>query len=195
MLISHFLLDFTSLSYLETILVTKYVFFSCVCTRLKIVDLNLAATSDELEHLISSALSSDITLFEKISCGAYRLRIHPVTEEAETFDLDSEDFGSVDNDSKDNDIYSSDDDSECSSDHRILDQGSCHEKGNKTLTVYTEIDESHPGEVWLLGLVEGEYSDLSIDEKLNALVALVDLLSAGSSIRMEVIPLCRTATA
>ncbi|KAG5533005.1 hypothetical protein RHGRI_027294 [Rhododendron griersonianum] len=151
----------------------------------QIVDLNLAATSDELELLISSALSSDITLFEKISCGAYRLRIHPVMEEAETFDLDSEDFGSVDNDSKDNDIYSSDDDSECSSDHRILDQGSCHEKGNKTLTVYTEIDESHPGEVWLLGLVEGEYSDLSIDEKLNALVALVDLLSAGSSIRME----------
>ncbi|XP_058183362.1 homeobox-DDT domain protein RLT3 [Rhododendron vialii] len=151
----------------------------------QIVDLNLAATSDELELLISSALSSDITLFEKISCDAYRLRIHPVMEEAETFDLDSEDFGSVDNDSKDNDIYSSDDDSECSSDHRILDQGSCHEKGNKTLTVYTEIDESHPGEVWLLGLVEGEYSDLSIDEKLNALVALVDLLGAGSSIRME----------
>ncbi|KAE9451223.1 hypothetical protein C3L33_16855, partial [Rhododendron williamsianum] len=115
-------------------------------------------------------------------------------QEAETFDLDSEDFGSVDNDSKDNDIDSSDDDSECSSDRRILDQGSCHEKGNKTLTVYTEIDESHPGEVWLLGLVEGEYSDLSIDEKLNALVALVDLLSAGSSIRMEVIPLCRSNT-
>lgn len=152
----------------------------------QIVDLNLAASTEELESLISSALSSDITLFEKISCAAYRLRIHPVMEEAETFDLDSEDFGSVDNDSKDNDIYSSDDDSECGSDRRRLDQeGGCQKKGNGALTVYTEIDESHPGEVWLLGLVEGEYSDLSIAEKLNALVALVDLLSAGSSIRME----------
>lgn len=163
--------------------------FPCVCTGLKIMDLNLAATTNELELLISSMLSSDITLFEKISCGAYRLRVHPVMEEAETFDLDSEDFGSVDNDSKDNDIYSSDDDSECSSERRIFDCGGCHQKGNKSLTVYAEIDESNPGEVWLLGLVEGEYSDLSIDEKLNALVALIDLLSAGSSIRTEVSPL------
>ncbi|KDP45175.1 hypothetical protein JCGZ_15040 [Jatropha curcas] len=53
------------------------------------------------------------------------------------------------------------------------------------LTVHNEIDESQPGEVWLLGLMEGEYSDLSIEEKLNALVALIDLLSAGSSVRVE----------
>jgi hypothetical protein len=54
------------------------------------------------------------------------------------------------------------------------------------LTFENEIDESRPGEVWLLGLMEGEYSDLSIEEKLNGLVALIDLVSAGSSIRLEV---------
>ncbi|CAL9009448.1 unnamed protein product [Prunus brigantina] len=50
----------------------------------------------------------------------------------------------------------------------------------------TEIDESHPGEVWLLGLMEGEYSDLSIEEKLSTIVAPIDLLHASSSFRMEV---------
>ncbi|PQP97820.1 homeobox-DDT domain protein RLT3-like isoform X3 [Prunus yedoensis var. nudiflora] len=53
------------------------------------------------------------------------------------------------------------------------------------VTVYTEIDESHPGEVWLLGLMEGEYSYLSIEEKLSTNVAPIDLLQAGSSVRME----------
>ena len=31
------------------------------------------------------------------------------------------------------------------------------------LSVHNEIDESHPGELSLLGLMEGEYSDLSIE--------------------------------
>lgn len=55
------------------------------------------------------------------------------------------------------------------------------------LEVCSEIDESHPGEPWLLGLMEGEYSDLSIEEKLDVFMALIDLLSSGSSIRTEVI--------
>ncbi|THG21669.1 hypothetical protein TEA_000298 [Camellia sinensis var. sinensis] len=149
----------------------------------QIVDLNLAATTDELELKISSMLSSDITLFEKISSSAYRLRINSAMKEAEIFDLDSEDFGSVDDDSKNSDRDSSGDDSEY--DSGTPKRSSRRENKNKALTVNTEIDESHPGEIWLLGLIEGEYSDLSIEEKLNALVALVDLLSAGSSIRME----------
>ncbi|KAL7215474.1 hypothetical protein ACSBR1_027608 [Camellia fascicularis] len=149
----------------------------------QIVDLNLAVTTDELELKISSMLSSDITLFEKISSSAYRLRINSAMKEAEIFDLDSEDFGSVDDDSKNSDRDSSGDDSEY--DSGTPKRSSRHENKNKALTVNTEIDESHPGEIWLLGLIEGEYSDLSIEEKLNALVALVDLLSAGSSIRME----------
>ncbi|KAA8539034.1 hypothetical protein F0562_025726 [Nyssa sinensis] len=154
----------------------------------QIVELNLATMTDELETLISSTLSSDITLFEKISSSAYRLRISSITVEAENFQSDSEDFGSVAEDSKDSGRYSSSDNSDddmgtsslCKSKQRNRNKSM-----NNMLTVYTEIDESHPGEVWLLGLMEGEYSDLSIEEKLNALVALVDLLSAGSSIRVE----------
>ncbi|KAJ9697805.1 hypothetical protein PVL29_007098 [Vitis rotundifolia] len=59
-----------------------------------------------------------------------------------------------------------------------------HKQRNGMLTIYTEIDEIYPGEVWLLGLMDGEYSDLSIEEKLNALMALVDFVSGGNGIRM-----------
>ncbi|XAR53571.1 hypothetical protein NMG60_11022181 [Bertholletia excelsa] len=157
----------------------------------KIVDLKLAATADELELLISSTLSSDITLFEKISCSAYRIRAHSVANEAEISDNDPEDFGSVDDDSNESDSDSddsagdSDNDSGSSATRSKLRLEKLHKNENNVLTVDNEIDESNPGEAWLLGLMDGDYSDLSIEEKLNALVALVDLLSAGSSIIME----------
>ncbi|KAL2321127.1 hypothetical protein Fmac_030096 [Flemingia macrophylla] len=47
-----------------------------------------------------------------------------------------------------------------------------------------EIDESKPGESWVQGLAEGEYSDLSVEERLNALVVLVGVANEGSSIRV-----------
>ncbi|KAL2341845.1 hypothetical protein Fmac_009785 [Flemingia macrophylla] len=47
-----------------------------------------------------------------------------------------------------------------------------------------EIDESKSGESWILGLTEGEYSDLSVEERLNALVALVGVANEGNSIRV-----------
>ncbi|XP_047163549.1 homeobox-DDT domain protein RLT1 [Vigna umbellata] len=47
-----------------------------------------------------------------------------------------------------------------------------------------EIDESISGESWILGLAEGEYSDLSVEERLNALVALVGVANEGNSIRV-----------
>ncbi|XP_054800756.1 homeobox-DDT domain protein RLT1 isoform X3 [Prosopis cineraria] len=47
-----------------------------------------------------------------------------------------------------------------------------------------EIDESKSGESWVLGLTEGEYSDLSVEERLNALVALVGVANEGNSIRL-----------
>ncbi|CAK9170903.1 unnamed protein product [Ilex paraguariensis] len=153
-----------------------------------IAQLNLASQTHELELLISSTLSSDVTLFERISSSAYRLRINSVTKESENFQSDSEDFGSVDDDSKDGDGCSNAGDSDNDSgtlDPNKLEQKNCLENSNNMLTVYNEIDESHPGEAWLLGLMESEYSDLSIEEKLEALVALLELLSDGASIRME----------
>jgi hypothetical protein len=160
---------------------------------LKIAELNLASTTEELESLICSTLSSDITLFEKISSSAYRLRISSVAKEVDEFQSDTEDSGSVDDDPNDSDPCSSNDDSGCESGNsnpRKLKYMNRPKSQNNMLTVYNEIDESNPGEVWLLGLMEGEYSDLSVEEKLNALVALTDLLLAGSSIRVEVI--CRS---
>jgi hypothetical protein len=50
--------------------------------------------------------------------------------------------------------------------------------------VDTDIDESHVGEPWVQGLMEGEYSDLSVEERLNALVALVEAVNEGNTIRM-----------
>ncbi|XP_048323256.2 homeobox-DDT domain protein RLT1 isoform X1 [Ziziphus jujuba] len=47
-----------------------------------------------------------------------------------------------------------------------------------------EIDESKSGESWTQGLTEGEYSDLSVEERLNALVALIGIANEGNSIRL-----------
>ncbi|XP_057778716.1 homeobox-DDT domain protein RLT3 [Salvia miltiorrhiza] len=149
-----------------------------------IVDLNLTDTVQDLENLIISALSSDITLFERISMSGYRLRIHTVEKESEDFRSDSDDSGCGDdvsevtggNDANDSDYESRD---------TSLSKTDVSKSNSNLPTVYNEIDESHPGEVWLLGLMEGEYSDLSIEEKLNALTALIDLIRAGCSIRME----------
>ncbi|AQK92148.1 Putative homeodomain-like transcription factor superfamily protein [Zea mays] len=46
-----------------------------------------------------------------------------------------------------------------------------------------EIDESNQGESWVQGLAEGDYCDLSVDERLNALVALIAVANEGNSIR------------
>ncbi|EOY28162.1 Homeodomain-like transcriptional regulator, putative isoform 1 [Theobroma cacao] len=46
-----------------------------------------------------------------------------------------------------------------------------------------EIDESKSGESWIQGLSEGEYSHLSVEERLNALVALIGIANEGNSIR------------
>uniref|UniRef100_A0A0E0C5V6 Homeobox domain-containing protein n=1 Tax=Oryza meridionalis TaxID=40149 RepID=A0A0E0C5V6_9ORYZ len=46
-----------------------------------------------------------------------------------------------------------------------------------------EIDESNQGESWVQGLAEGDYCDLSVEERLNALVALVGVANEGNFIR------------
>ncbi|KAK7405008.1 hypothetical protein VNO78_06134 [Psophocarpus tetragonolobus] len=47
-----------------------------------------------------------------------------------------------------------------------------------------DFDESMPGEPWVQGLTEGEYSDLSVVERLHALVALIAVVTEGNSIRV-----------
>ncbi|CAE6221296.1 unnamed protein product [Arabidopsis arenosa] len=45
-------------------------------------------------------------------------------------------------------------------------------------------DESKLGEQWVQGLVEGDYSNLSSEERLNALVALIGIAIEGNTIRI-----------
>lgn len=155
---------------------------------MQIAELNLSSTTEELESLIYSTLSSDITLFEKISSSAYRLRMSTVAKDDDDSQSDTEDSGSVDDELNDSDTCSSGDDFGSGSIHsniRKLRRHNSRKAKHNKLKVYTEIDESHAGEVWLLGLMDSEYSDLKIEEKLNALAALTGLLSSGSSIRMK----------
>lgn len=156
--------------------------------------LNLATASEELERSICSTLASDITLFEKISESRYRLRVNCFSEDPDKSQSDSDECGSVE-DEADDCSSSSGDDVECVSENLARRKVKCRKsrkQKSKVLDLCSEIDESHPGEPWLLGLMEGEYSDLSIDEKLDVFVALIDLLSSGSTIRMEVIPILST---
>ncbi|KAF0908070.1 hypothetical protein E2562_022918 [Oryza meyeriana var. granulata] len=148
----------------------------------EIVDLNISST--EVEQLIYSSLSSDITLFEKIAPSAYRLRVDPRIKGKEDPGSDTEDSGSVDDDS---DASCGADESDGSHEmsfseheHRILRRK--RKNGHENVNRCSEIDESYSGERWLLGLMEGEYSDLSIDEKLDCLVALMDVVSGADSV-------------
>lgn len=61
--------------------------------------------------------------------------------------------------------------------------GLCNEADNHDQED-TVIDESNSGEPWVQGLMEGEYSDLSVEERLNALVALIGVANEGNSIRV-----------
>ncbi|WVZ26325.1 hypothetical protein V8G54_004869 [Vigna mungo] len=151
-----------------------------------IVELNLASSTEELESLICSTLSSDITLFEKISTTAYRLRMSTVMKDSDESHSDTEYSGSVDDELNDTDTCSSADDFENDSiNSSIRKLKSVNNHKNNMRKIYTEIDESRSGEAWLLGLMESEYSNLNIEEKLNALAALTDLVSSGSSVRMK----------
>ncbi|XP_010556849.1 PREDICTED: homeobox-DDT domain protein RLT2-like isoform X2 [Tarenaya hassleriana] len=46
-------------------------------------------------------------------------------------------------------------------------------------------DESKLGESWVEALVEGEYSELSVEERLNALVSLIGVAIEGNTIRVS----------
>ncbi|CAL2244650.1 unnamed protein product [Prunus armeniaca] len=151
---------------------------------LQISELNLPSGIEELESLIGSTLSSDITLFENISSSTYRVRINSSEKKVEESQLDTEDPRAVDDDLGDSGTCSSDDDSGCNSGNSKMKKLTYMNHGkskDNVVIVYTKIDEGHAGKVWLLGLMEGEYSDLSIEERLSAIVAPIDLLHAGSS--------------
>ncbi|CAL2235603.1 unnamed protein product [Prunus armeniaca] len=96
-----------------------------------------------------------ITLFENISSSAYRMRINSSEKEVEESQSDIEDSGVVDDDLGDSGTCSSDDDSGCNSGNSKIKKLTYN-----MVTVYTEIDESHPGEDPINAIAEGIPSSL-----------------------------------
>lgn len=151
----------------------------------QIVTLDLPSAMEEQEELIKSTLSSDITLFEKIGPAAYRLRCNHQIKGKNGTQSEDDDSGSVEDEYSDAYRGGSSDDSEEESSgacgQRIVKYKNMHERTEQKLIECSEIDESYTGEAWVQGLVEGDYSNLSTGEKLDALVALLDLIGACSS--------------
>ncbi|KAH7686073.1 WHIM1 domain-containing protein [Dioscorea alata] len=71
----------------------------------------------------------------------------------------------------------------CAPNGQCLDTDSnCHDEVNNLDQEDMEVDESNC-EPWVQGLTEDEYCDLSVEERLNALVALIGVAIEGNSIR------------
>lgn len=183
-------------------------------------DLNDLPSSNALEALICSSLSSDITLFERISSSAFRLRAnfihsrdgdHSCSEtsgdmESDTVESDSEesDTGESAESAYEEQVIAHAPETgregiytgippalppprECRSQHDAI--VGLRNEGNEVdrhCIDGTEIDESHVGDAWVLGLMEGEYADLSVEEKLNALVALFNLVNSGNIVQRTI---------
>ena len=58
-------------------------------------------------------------------------------------------------------------------------------KGNH-MKEETNIDVNHEGESWVKELMEGEYSHLSVEEHLNALVSLIGMENEGNTIHVVI---------
>ncbi|KAG6475919.1 hypothetical protein ZIOFF_065149 [Zingiber officinale] len=69
-----------------------------------------------------------------------------------------------------------------------------HESANPDMED-TEINESNFGEPWVQGLSEGDYWELSVQERLNALVSLIGIAIDGNSIRAVLEERIEAATA
>ncbi|KAK3043361.1 hypothetical protein RJ639_002663, partial [Escallonia herrerae] len=68
--------------------------------------------------------------------------------------------------------------------NRSIDDAGIHNEATKINKEDTVIDENNSGEAWVQGLVLGDYSDLSVEERLDALVALINVANEGNSIRI-----------
>ncbi|GMI72856.1 RINGLET 1, homeobox-1 [Hibiscus trionum] len=76
-----------------------------------------------------------------------------------------------------------DDNAPCNTGHYLIGE----ENGTGNLDQQNiEIDESKFGESWIQGLSEAEYSHLSVEERLNALVALIGIANEGNTIRTAI---------
>uniref|UniRef100_A0A0D9V401 Homeobox domain-containing protein n=1 Tax=Leersia perrieri TaxID=77586 RepID=A0A0D9V401_9ORYZ len=136
-----------------------------VAERIQKSGLRDLTTSKTPEASIAAALSRDTKLFERTAPSTYCVkspyRKDPADSEASKISLDKPSSANTSGDSL----------VRASSDY--------HEVARKD----KEIDESNQGEPWVQGLTEGDYCDLSVEERLNALVTLVGVANEGNFIR------------
>ncbi|XP_073058613.1 homeobox-DDT domain protein RLT1-like [Primulina eburnea] len=162
-------------------------------------------TSKTPEASISVALSRDPILFERIAPSTYCVRpafrkdpadaesiIAAAKEKIQKYAHGILSGQNVDEEERDDDSES--DVAEGAEVDVVAtpfdgnENGECDNFGsfpkNVSLDPDVEIDESGSGEPWVQGVTEGEYSDLSVEERLNALVALIGVANEGNSIRV-----------
>ncbi|XP_057860957.1 homeobox-DDT domain protein RLT3 isoform X2 [Cryptomeria japonica] len=184
-------------------------------------DLNNISSSNGLEAAICSTLASDITLFEKISSSAFRLRANLIfTRDREQYHSCSE-SSDVESDYVESDSEKSDGDetgesgyeeqdrlntTDCAREgvhgtgtqeippsmegrnqlEALEDERNKGEGNDRLCDVGTATNESRVEEAWLLCLMEEEYEELSVEERLNALMTLVKIVKSGCSIQNSV---------
>ncbi|XP_073158296.1 homeobox-DDT domain protein RLT1 [Henckelia pumila] len=162
-------------------------------------------TSKTPEASISVALSRDPILFERIAPSTYCVRpafrkdpadaesiIAAAKEKIQKYAHGILSGQNVDEEERDDDSES--DVAEGAEVDVVAtpfdgnENGECNNLGsfpkNVSLDQGVEIDESGSGEPWVQGVTEGEYSDLSVEERLSALVALIGFANEGNSIRV-----------
>ncbi|KAL3645440.1 hypothetical protein CASFOL_010620 [Castilleja foliolosa] len=166
-------------------------------------------TSKTPEASISAALSRDTKLFERIAPSTYCVRSPYRKDPANADEIISAardkirlfQNGSVEEDAEKEELESDDADDpdadeldavtkikEIEKGSLTLSQsvGEIKNKGEITICDIENIvsDECGSGEPWIRGLTEGEYADLSTEERLNAIVALIVVANEGNSIRV-----------
>ncbi|EEE55157.1 hypothetical protein OsJ_02965 [Oryza sativa Japonica Group] len=178
-----------------------------VAERIQKSGLRDLTTSKTPEASIAAALSRDTKLFERTAPSTYCVKSPYRKDPADSEVVLSSArekiraFQNVISDSeaeKEANDAERDEDSECddadddpdgkpssantSSDSPVRASSEYHEVP-PTDAEDKEIDESNQGESWVHGLAEGDYCDLSVEERLNALVALVSVANEGNFIR------------
>ncbi|XP_027345638.1 homeobox-DDT domain protein RLT2 isoform X2 [Abrus precatorius] len=164
-------------------------------------------TSKTPEASIAAALSRDTKLFERTAPSTYCLRSAYRKDPADSEAIYSAareritifKSGFVNAEEADDGERDADSESDVAEDPEIDDLGteinskkesSNYEESNANSAMRyrmdngLDVDESIPGEPWVQALTEGEYSDLSVEERLHALVALIGVATEGNTIRV-----------
>ncbi|KAH7277937.1 hypothetical protein KP509_38G016400 [Ceratopteris richardii] len=170
-----------------------------IVARIEKYGLRDLSKSKTPESSVAAALSRDTTFFERVAPSTYCVkqayRKNPEDAESllqsalERIRLFQSGTGNVFDEQKDiegcDEVEGETSSADDIGDFTIADLHGVMDNGKPSFSLKgDEIDESCTGEPWVQGLCEGEYSALSVEERLNALVALIEIVNEGNTIRM-----------